>query len=399
MPRVANIEDLRRLARRRLPRFLFDFVEGGADDEVTVRANREAFARYMFRARALVDVGTRDVSTTLLGQRLALPVILGPVGLAGLLAPRGELLVAQAAARKGTISTLSTMSVCTIEEVAAAAPAPQWFQLYIWKDRGITGSLVERARAAGYSALCLTVDVPDMGNRERDVRNGFVVPPRLTVANALDLLMHLGWALRMTRSPRATFGNFEDSKALTRRDAVSVAAYTSRQFDPSVTWSDLEWLRGLWPGPLVLKGITRAEDARRAVEHGVQAIVVSNHGGRQLDGLPAALDVLPEIVDAVGGKAEIILDGGVRRGSDVVKAIALGARACMIGRPFLYGLAAAGEAGVELVLELFRKEIDRTLTLLGCPRLELLEPSYLRGPGSQSFVQVLSLEGKQDKPW
>jgi L-lactate dehydrogenase (cytochrome) len=380
VPRFANIEDLRRRAGRRLPRFLFDFVEGGADDEVTMRANRQAFGDYTFRARTLVDVSARDLSTTLLGQRLALPVILGPVGLAGLLAPKGEVLAAQAAARKETIFVLSTMSVCTIEEVAAAAPAPRWFQLYIWKDREITRSLVERARAAGYSALCLTVDVPDMGNRERDVRNGFVVPPRPTLGNVLDLLLHLGWVLRMTRSPRATFGNFVETKSLARRDAVSVAGFTSRQFDQSVTWADLEWLRGLWAGPMVLKGITNAEDARRAVEHGVQAIVVSNHGGRQLDGLPTALDVLPEIVDAVGGRAEIILDGGVRRGSDVVKARALGARACMIGRPFLYGLAVDGQSGVELVLELFRKEIDNTLTLLGCPRLDQLDASYLRGP-------------------
>ncbi|MFP2905681.1 alpha-hydroxy acid oxidase [Pyxidicoccus sp. 3LFB2] len=388
MPQVANIEDLRRRARARLPRFLFEFVEGGADDEVTVRANRDAFGRYAFRARSLVDVSTRDLSTTLLGQRLELPVILGPVGLAGLLAPSGEIHAARAAVRKGALFALSTMSVCTIEEVAAAVPTPGWFQLYIWKDRGITRSLVERARAAGYSALCLTVDVPDMGNRERDVRNGFVVPPRFTLTNALDLLQHLGWVLRMTRSPRVTFGNFEDSRALTRRDAVSVAAYTSRQFDPSVTWADLEWLRGLWPGPLVLKGISCAEDARRAVEHGAQALIVSNHGGRQLDGLPAALDVLPEIVDAVGGRAEVILDGGVRRGSDVVKALALGARACMIGRPYLYGLAADGQAGVELALELIRKELDRTLTLLGCPQLKQLDASYLRVPGEAPRISA-----------
>lgn len=378
MPRFANIDDLRRHAGRRLPRFLFDFVEGGADDEVTVRANRQAFGNYTFRARTLVDVSSRDLSTTLLGQRLELPVILGPVGLAGLLAPSGEVLAARAAERKGTTFVLSTMSVCTIEEVAVTAPASRWFQLYIWKDREVTRSLVERARAAGYSALCLTVDVPDMGNRERDVRNGFVVPPRPTLSNVMDLLLHLGWVLRMTRSPRATFGNFIDTKALSRKDAVSVAGYTSRQFDQSVTWADLEWLRGLWSGPLVLKGITTAEDARRAVEHGAEAIIVSNHGGRQLDGLPAALDVLPEIVDAVEGKAELILDGGVRRGSDVVKARALGARACMIGRPFLYGLAADGQSGVERVLEFFRKEIDSTLTLLGCPRLDQLDASYLR---------------------
>ncbi len=322
----------------------------------------------------------RDLSTTLLGHKLSVPVVLGPVGLAGLLAPNGEILAAKAAANKGALFTLSTMSVCSIEEVAAAAPRPLWFQLYVWKDRGITRSLVERARAAGYDALCVTVDVPDMGNRERDVRNGFMVPPRPTLSNVLDFLSHLGWVLRMTRSKRATFGNFVSTPALARKDAVSVAGFTSRQFDPSLTWADLDWLRETWNGPLVVKGITTAEDAVRAVEHGAQAIVVSNHGGRQLDGLPAAIDVLPEIADAVRGRAELILDGGIRRGSDVVKAIALGARACMLGRPYLYGLAAAGQQGVELALEILRREIERTLVLVGCPRLEQLDASYVRVP-------------------
>ena len=305
MPVIANLDDLRERARRRLPKFLFEYVDGGADDEVTVRANRSAFERYPLRARALVDVSARDQSTTLLGEKLSTPLILGPAGLAGLLAPHGEVLAARAAASKGALFALSTMSVCSIEEVAAAAPQPMWFQLYVWKDRGITRALVERAKAAGYRALCLTVDVPDMGNRERDVRNGFVVPPRLTLSNVLDVLGHLGWVLRMTRSPRATFGNFAGLEALERKGAVSVAGFTNRQFDPSITWADLDWLRALWPGPVVLKGISCAEDARLAVEHGVQAIVVSNHGGRQLDGLPAAIDVLPEVADAVAGRAEL----------------------------------------------------------------------------------------------
>ncbi|MFY0563574.1 alpha-hydroxy acid oxidase [Archangium lansingense] len=375
---IINLEDLRQRARRRLPRTIFDYVEGGAEDEYTVHANRRGFERYLFRARTLVDVSARDQSTTLLGEKLSTPIILGPTGLAGLVAPWGEVLAAKAAANRGSLFTLSTMSICTIEEVAAAAPSPLWFQLYVWKDRGVTRSLVERARAAGYRALCLTVDVQEMGNRERDRRNGFIIPPRVTFTNLLDVFRHLGWVLRMSSSPRATFGNFIETGALAKKDAVSVAGFTNKQFDPSVSWKDIEWLRSIWSGPLVLKGITCAEDARLAVEHGVQAIIVSNHGGRQLDFLPAGTDVLPEVVDAVQGRAEVVLDGGIRRGSDVVKAIALGARACMIGRPFLYGLAADGQAGVELTLDILSKEIDRTLALLGRPRLADLDRSALR---------------------
>jgi L-lactate dehydrogenase (cytochrome) len=375
---IVNLEDLRQRARRRLPKAVFDYVEGAADDGFTVGANRRGFDRYLFRARALVDVSGVDRSTTVLGEKLATPLILGPTGLAGLLAPRGEELAAKGAASRGALFTLSTMSIGTLEEVAAAAPSPLWFQLYVWRDRGVTRSLVERAKAAGYRALCLTVDVPAMGNREEDQRNGFTIPPRLCFTNVLDVLRHLGWVLRMASSPRATFGNFVDLPALKRTDAVSVAQFTHSQFDPSVTWKDVEWLRTVWPGPLVLKGISCAEDARRAVELGVEALIVSNHGGRQLDFLPGAVDVLPEVVDAVGGSAEVILDGGIRRGSDVVKAIAMGARACMIGRPFLYGLAASGQAGVELALDILSQEIDRTLALLGRPRLMDLDRSALR---------------------
>ncbi|HYI00137.1 alpha-hydroxy acid oxidase [Hyalangium sp.] len=376
---IVNLEDLRDHARRRLPRAIFDFVDGGAEDEHTLRANRLAFEKYTFRARALVDVSACDQSTTLLGKPLSTPVILGPAGLAGLLAPRGEVLAARAAEKKGTLFTLSTMSVCPIEEVAAAVPGSSlWFQLYVWKDRGITRSLIERAKAAGYHALCLTVDVPAMGRRERDLRNGFTVPPRVTISNLLDTLLHLGWVFRMLTVPRPTFGNFVGTGKVEKEDAISVATFTNKQFDPSVTWADLEWVRSLWPGPLLLKGISCAEDARLALQHGVQGLIVSNHGGRQLDHLPAAIDLLPEIAEAVEGRAELILDGGIRRGSDVVKAIALGARACMIGRPFLYGLAAREQAGVELMLDLLRAEIDRTLALIGCPRLTDLGPGSLR---------------------
>jgi len=375
---IVSIDDLRQRARRRLPRTVFDYVEGAADDGYTVDANRRGFDRYLFRARALVDVSKVDHSTSLLGERLATPIILGPTGLAGLLAPRGEELAAKAAASRGAIFTLSTMSIGTIEEVAAAAPAPLWFQLYVWKDRDVTRALVERAKAAGYRALCLTVDVPVMGNREQDRRNGFTLPPRIHFSNVMDVLRHLGWVLRMASSPRATFGNFVDHPSLTRTDAVGIARFTNSQFDASVTWKDVEWLRSIWAGPLVLKGITCAEDARQAVSLGVEALVVSNHGGRQLDFLPGAIDVLPEVVDAVEGRAEVILDGGIRRGSDVVKAIAMGARACMVGRPFLYGLAANGQAGVELALDILCAELDRTLALLGRPRLAELDRTALR---------------------
>ncbi|MCP3168759.1 alpha-hydroxy acid oxidase [Myxococcus qinghaiensis] len=375
---IVSIDDLRQRARRRLPRTVFDYVEGAADDGYTVDANRRGFDRYLFRARALVDVSKVDHSTSLLGEQLATPIILGPTGLAGLLAPRGEELAAKAAASRGAIFTLSTMSIGTIEEVAAAAPSPLWFQLYVWKDRDDTRALVERAKAAGYRALCLTVDVPVMGNREQDRRNGFTLPPRIHFSNVMDVLRHLGWVLRMASSPRATFGNFVDHPSLTRTDAVGIARFTNSQFDASVTWKDVEWLRSIWSGPLVLKGITCAEDARKAVSLGVEALVVSNHGGRQLDFLPGAIDVLPEVVDAVEGRAEVILDGGIRRGSDVVKAIAMGARACMVGRPFLYGLAANGQAGVELALDILCAEMDRTLALLGRPRLAELDRTALR---------------------
>ncbi|HYO51310.1 alpha-hydroxy acid oxidase [Archangium sp.] len=377
---IVNIEDLRKHAHRRLPRAVFDYVDGGAEDEYTMRANRLGFEKYNFHARALVDVSARDQSTTLLGEKLTTPVILGPTGLAGLVAPRGEILAARAAAKKGSIFTLSTMSVCSIEEVASAvpAPAPLWFQLYVWKDRGISKALIERAQAAGYRALCLTVDVADMGRRERDIRNGFTIPLRVTPSNVLDTLMHLGWVFQMLRVPRPTFGNFVGTGTVEKEDAISVASFTSKQFDPSVSWADLAWVRSIWKGPLLLKGISCAADARLAVEHGVEGVIVSNHGGRQLDFLPSAIDLLPEIVDAVEGRTELILDGGIRRGSDVVKAIALGARACMVGRPFLYGLATKGEAGVELMFDLLRTEIDRTLSLIGRPKLRDLDRSALR---------------------
>jgi L-lactate dehydrogenase (cytochrome) len=306
----------------------------------------------------LVDVGTTPgLGTTVFGQPLAVPLILAPAGLVGLFWPNGEIAAARAAGRFGTAFCLSTLSVASLEEVAAGAPGTSlWFQLYVFRDRELSRSLVERARAAGYSTLCVTVDVQVAGGRERDVRNGFTLPPRLTPANVFDALQHLGWVRDVLTGPPITFRNV---------DAVSVAGYVNRQFDPTLSWQDVAWLRSLWPGPLVLKGIMTAEDARRAAEHGVDGIVVSNHGGRQLDGLGATIDALPAIVEAVDGRMEILLDGGIRRGADAAKALALGARACMIGRSYLYGLAAGGQRGVEVALNLLSRELERALTLLG----------------------------------
>ena len=375
---LVTIDDLRRRARRRLPRAVFDFIDGGAEDEVTLRRNRTAFGRLTFRPRVLVDTRARDQSTTILGQRVASPLILAPTGLCGMAAPRGEVLAARASARSGTIFTLSSMSAVTIEDVMREAPGPHWFQLYVWRDRDLTRSLVERAAAAGYRAMVLTVDVPVLGQRERDLRNGATIPPRITWRNALDTVQRVGWWTGMLRNPRIDFVNV--ARPSDAHGPLALGPFVNSQFDPSVSWDDLAWFRSIWSGPLALKGIMSAEDARRAVDHGIDAVVVSNHGGRQLDGLPAAIEVLPEIVDAVRGRAEVLLDGGVRRGTDVLKALALGARACMIGRPYLYGLGAAGQAGVERALAILRAEIDRGQALLGYPTLQEIDRSAVRLP-------------------
>ena len=376
-----NIDDLRRRARRRLPRAVFDFADGGAEDETTLRANRRGFGQLTFRPRALVDVSERDQSTTILGQRVRSPLVIAPTGLPGLLWPRAELALARAAAKRGIIYTVSTHASMTIEEVAQGASGPLWFQLYVLRDRELVRRLVERAQAASYRALVLTTDVPLLGQRERDLRNGATIPPKITVRNVLDTIQRVGWLRRVLLGPPITFKNFVGTTASAGDDPVSLWSYVSKQHDPSVDWDDLAWFRSLWSGPLDVKGIMTGEDARRAVDHGVDAIVVSNHGGRQLDGLPSAIEALPEVADAVGDRAEVILDGGVRRGTDVVKALALGARACMIGRPALYGLGAGGQVGVERAIEIFQTEIDRALGLLGRPRLADLDRSAVRWAG------------------
>jgi len=360
----ACIEDLRAAARRRLPRAVFDFVDGGAQDEATLRANRADFARLTLMPRVLTDVSQRNLGVELFGRRLALPLIVAPTGLAGLLARRGEVAEARAAERAGIAYCLSQMAATSIEDIERATSQPFWFQTYLLKDRGINASLLQRAARAGCEVLVVTVDTKAQGPRDRDVRNGFTVPPRVTWRNAFDLARRVGWLCDVALGPRVTFANFAGS-LVGSSDIISVARFAQDQYDPAVDWSQIDWCRGRWKGKLALKGILTPEDARLAVAHGVDALIISNHGGRQVDGAPSAIAALPLIAATVAGRAELILDGGVRRGTDVLKALALGARACMAGRPFLYGLAAGGEAGVTRAIEILRTELDVGLALLG----------------------------------
>ena len=372
---VANIEDLRRLARRRLPRALFDFIDGGAQDEVTLRANQSDFQRLTLRPRVLTDVSRRNQSVTVLGQHLEQPLILAPTGGPGLLWPNGALEAAKAADQAGVAFCLSTMSTSSIEDVSRALNRPIWFQLYVMRDRGLAKSMIERARAAGCAVLVLTVDLALQGQRDRDVRNGLTIPLKLRPSTLLDFALHPGWAWRFFCGPKVTIANFVGSAH--RSDMFTIAEFVNSQFDQSVSWKDIEWAKSLWGGKLALKGILTPEDARLAAEHGVDAVIVSNHGGRQLDGTHAAISALPHVMDAVDGNAEVILDGGVRRGTDIIKAIALGAKACMIGRPFLYGLAAMGRPGVMRALEILRDELDVGLALVGRASVTELERSVL----------------------
>jgi L-lactate dehydrogenase (cytochrome) len=372
-----NIDDLRIAARRRLPHALFEFIDGGAQDETTLHANRADFAKWRFRTRTLTDVSVRDQSVTLFGQKYASPLILAPTGLAGLFSRRGELAGARAAEKFGVPYCLSTMSTCTIEEISRATAPPKWFQLYVLRDRELTRSFIDRARASNCTALVLTVDTKVQGPRERDMRNGFTVPPRFTAATLLDFAWHYSWLFDVGFGPRITFKNFVGSK-VSATDAMTITQFIAGQYDLSVSWRDIEWFQSAWGGPLLLKGILTAEDARLALEHGADGVIVSNHGGRQLEGAISAVRALPEIAQAVGDKMEVILDGGIRRGADVVRARALGAKACMIGRAWLYGLAAGGQPGVERALEILRNEIDVALTLLGRPTLSEIDRGILQ---------------------
>jgi len=373
-----NIDELREKARRRLPRAVFDFIDGAAEDEVTLRRNREAFDRYAVVPRVGIDVSSVDLTASVLGQPVAAPLVLAPTGLCGMATSRGEVPSAKAAVEARIPCAVSCLSSVTIEEVAREAPGEHWFQLYVWKDRAVTQALVERAAAHGYRVLVVTLDVPVLGQRERDVRNGATIPPRLTVRNAIDTLRCPRWLWTIWRGPRVTFANVAAADPSVGLSPFALAPFVNSLFDPSVTWKDLEWMRRLWKGPVAVKGVMTAEDARLAVDNGADAVVVSNHGGRQLDGAPGSLDVLPEVVEAVGNRAEVLLDGGIRRGTDIAKALALGARACLIGRAYLYGLAAAGQVGVADAIRILVAELRRAMALMGCTRVTDLGRACIR---------------------
>ena len=369
-----TIADLRRLAARRVPRVVFDFVDGAAGDELTADRNVADFDHYALAPRVLVDVSQVDVSTTVLGQRVATPILGAPTGLTGLVHDSGELGIARAVLAAGGIYALSTMASYSLEAVAAGAPGPKWFQVYGWRDRGLVADLLARAAAHGYQALVLTVDVPMIGARHRDRRNGFGIPPRLTVRTMAEALRRPGWTADFVRHPRTVIESVAGRAA--PAEAVSLADYVTAQFDSSFSWADVAWIREQWNGPLVIKGIMRPEDARRAADSGAQGVAVSNHGGRQLDYADSAIEALPSVVDAVGGDAEVLLDGGIRRGSHVAIALAQGARAVLAGRALVYGLGAGGEKGAAKAMRLLMDELRLTLALLGCPSLDGLDRSW-----------------------
>jgi len=370
MPAITNIEDLRQLARKKMPRAVFDYVDRGSYDELSWRANVDDLRAIRFRQRVLIDADNRDIASTMLGERVTMPVCIAPTGLTGLVHGDGEMLAARAAEAAGVRYTLSTMSICSIEDVRGATNGPFWFQLYVFRDRGFSEAVIERARLAGCTALFVTVDLPLRGQRHADIKNGLEVPPRLTMRNAFDLLTKPAWTKSVLMGKRKTFGNIQaylkrQSGDKTRGDVLAAGAWANENFDGSLSWRDLAWIRKIWPGKLVIKGILDPADARLAAEMGADAIVVSNHGGRQLDGAPSTIAVLPKIANAVGDRIEILFDSGIRSGQDVLKALALGAHGCMIGRAYLYGLGAMGQAGVAKALDLIASELKISMSLTG----------------------------------
>ncbi|MBL9033764.1 MAG: alpha-hydroxy-acid oxidizing protein [Rhodospirillaceae bacterium] len=359
-----SIAAMRDLARAALPRPVFDFADGGAEDERTLRRNEAAFDDIALLPKPLDGAAARDLSVTLFGKTLKLPVIVGPTGLAGLFWPDGERCAARATAAAGTAFCLSHGSVCTLEQLAETGAAPRWMQIFVYRDRGFTRELTERAAKAGYDALVLTIDNQMLGNRERDIRNGFSIPPRFGLSGLAGMALKAKWLWRMRRElPRVTFGNY--ARPGETADLKALAGRMASLLDPAMSWPDVAELRKLWRGPLILKGVLHPDEARRAMAEGIDGLIVSNHGGRQLDGAASSLAALPGVVAAVEGKVPVLIDGGIRRGSDVVKALALGAAACLVGRPQLWGLAIAGEAGVARMLEIYAQEIDRVMGLCG----------------------------------
>ena len=364
MPIITTIDELRQLAQRRVPRMFYDYADAGSWTESTYRANEAEFAKIKFRQRVAVNLVDRTLRSTMIGQQVAMPVALAPTGLTGMQHADGEILAARAAEKFGVPFTLSTMSICSIEDVAAHTGAPFWFQLYVMKDRDFVERLIERARAARCSALVLTLDLQVLGQRHKDLRNGLSAPPKPTLSTMLNLMTKPRWCLGMLGTRRYGFGNIV-GHAKSVSDLSSLSAWTTQQFDPGLSWDDVEWIKNRWGGKLIIKGIMDPQDARLAANSGADALVVSNHGGRQLDGAQSSIEALVPIVDAVGKQIEVHMDGGVRSGQDVIRALALGAKGVYIGRPFLYGLGAMGEQGVTRCLDIIRNELDLTMAFCG----------------------------------
>jgi L-lactate dehydrogenase (cytochrome) len=373
---ITTIEDLRVLAKKRVPRMFYDYADAGSWTESTYRANEEDLQKIKFRQRVAVNLVDRTLKSTMVGQEVSMPVALAPTGLTGMQHADGEILAARAAEKFGVPFTLSTMSICSIEDVAANTTKPFWFQLYVMRDRDFINRLIDRARAARCSALVLTLDLQVLGQRHKDIRNGMSAPPKLTIPNILNLMTKPRWCMNILGTKRRQFGNIV-GHATSVSDMSSLSSWTSQQFDPALSWADVEWIKKRWDGKLIIKGIMDPEDARLAVESGADALIVSNHGGRQLDGAQSSIGALPAIVDTVGKQIEVHMDGGIRSGQDVIRALALGAKGVYIGRPFLYGLGAMGEAGVTRCLEIIRNELDLTMAFCGLRDVQHVDKNIL----------------------
>ncbi len=374
---AASIEDLRRAARRRLPGGVFDYIDGGAEDEVAMDRNTRAFREMEFVPRVLRDMGNVDTTGTILGREVPFPLILAPTGFTRIAHPPGELAVARAAERAGLPYSLSTMGTRSVEEVAAVSNGSKWFQVYVWRDKGLLKDMILRAKEAGFDVLCITVDAAMLGRRERDVRRGFTLPPKMGMGTLLEGMIRPSWSLRFALAEPISFANVAGNTDIDGSTAVDLAAFMNEQFDPTLSWEDVAWMRSLWDGPVLVKGIQCVADAVIARDEGLDGIVLSNHGGRQLDAAPGIIDLVQPVAETVGGELDIVCDGGIRRGSDIVKALALGATSCMIGRAYLYGLAAAGEEGVDWVIEHLRTGMKRDMALCGAASVSELTPDLI----------------------
>jgi L-lactate dehydrogenase (cytochrome) len=382
MKNIACIEDLRALARRKVPKAFFEYVDGGSYNEETLRANRAELEPIKLRQRVMVDVSERSLATTIIGQKVSAPFALAPIGLCGMQYGDGEILSAQAAEEAELPFILSTMSINSIEQVAQATTKPFWFQLYVIRDRGFSKDILSRAAKAGCNALVLTVDLQVLGQRHRDIRNGMTVPPEIRLKNIIDMATKPEWVFSILKGKSKTFGNLA-GHVKGMEDVTSLAQWTNSQFDPALNWKDVDWIKKVWPGKLIIKGLLDVEDAKTAVKLGADAIVVSNHGGRQLDGAPSSISALPAIAQAVGSETEVLFDGGIRTGSDMLRALALGARACLIGRAYIYGLGAGGKAGVAKAIDILKKELSVAMALTGTTRVSDIGPQVLVGGESK----------------